>query len=401
MGEDVTRSELLNRASILTIAEIEFFHAYFLLKKMQQVADRVGITYGASFQTKKRVEEILLGQTKNNTKRKNINNRDNFTNEEWSSRQKKIEGIVDKILEDKRVLRLLELGNFKLEYLKDKSKLNEALNHTTKKEEINNREEPTSHNDDDADGVYEKDPFAPKRINANIQKSSILSTLGLEQPIIEQEQPEQGKLGQEKLEQGKPVDSSARTSKQSINTTTIKSGPEYNPSSIANTSQQTTKINSDYTNTTIAVFASEFNPITIKDSYIIGEALRLFGNVTILVLKSYNQSTYGIVKDLCGDDKRITVINWEKPEVEYMPYKNNIVHIKPMESQTNTAEAINSLEMNQIVHRAYKEVYVAVPNRLSCINSVNVVDMCKKGGDITNLLPNSVSRKIIQSILGG
>ena len=43
MGVDVTRSELLNRASILTIAEIEFFHAYFLLKKMQQVADRVGI----------------------------------------------------------------------------------------------------------------------------------------------------------------------------------------------------------------------------------------------------------------------------------------------------------------------------------------------------------------------
>lgn len=390
MGVDVTRSELLNRASILTIAEIEFFHAYFLLKKMQQVADRVGITYGASFQTKKRVEEILLGQAKNNTKRKNINNRDNFTNEEWSSRQKKIEGIVDKILEDKRVLRLLELGNFKLEYLKDKSKLNEALNHTTKKEEIN-REEPTSHNDDDADEVYEKDPFAPKRINANIQKSSILSTLGLEQPIIEQEQPEQGK----------PVDSSARTSKQSINTTTIKPEPEYNPSSTANTSQQTTKINSDDTNTTIAVFASEFNPITIKDSYIIGEALRLFGNVTILVLKSYNQSTYGIVKDLCGDDKRITVINWEKPEVEYMPYKNNIVHIKPMESQTNTVETINSLEMNQIVHRAYKEVYLAVPNRLSCINSVNVVDMCKKGGDITNLLPNSVSRKIIQSILGG
>ena len=348
------------------------------------------LTYGASFQTKKRVEEILLGQAKNNTKRKNINNRDNFTNEEWSSRQKKIEGIVDKILEDKRVLRLLELGNFKLEYLKDKSKLNEALNHTTKKEEIN-REEPTSHNDDDADEVYEKDPFAPKRINANIQKSSILSTLGLEQPIIEQEQPEQGK----------PVDSSARTSKQSINTTTIKPEPEYNPSSTANTSQQTTKINSDDTNTTIAVFASEFNPITIKDSYIIGEALRLFGNVTILVLKSYNQSTYGIVKDLCGDDKRITVINWEKPEVEYMPYKNNIVHIKPMESQTNTVETINSLEMNQIVHRAYKEVYVAVPNRLSCINSVNVVDMCKKGGDITNLLPNSVSRKIIQSILGG
>lgn len=390
MGVDVTRSELLNRASILTIAEIEFFHTYFLLKKMQQVADRVGITYGASFQTKKRVEEILLGQTKNNTKRKNINNRDNFTNEEWSSRQKKIEGIVDKILEDKRVLRLLELGNFKLEYLKDKSKLNEALNHTTKKDEIN-REEPTSHNDDDADEVYEKDPFAPKRINANIQKSSILSTLGLEQPIIEQEQ----------TEQGKPVDSSARTAKQPINTTTIKPEPEYNPSSTANTSQQTTKINSDDTNTTIAVFASEFNPITIKDSYIIGEALRLFGNVTILVLKSYNQSTYGIVKDLCGDDKRITVINWEKPEVEYMPYKNNIVHIKPMESQTNTVETINSLEMNQIVHRAYKEVYVAVPNRLSCINSVNVVDMCKKGGDITNLLPNSVSRKIIQSILGG
>lgn len=390
MGVDVTRSELLNRASILTIAEIEFFHAYFLLKKMQQVADRVGITYGASFQTKKRVEEILLGQAKNNTKRKNINNRANFTNEEWSSRQKKIEGIVDKILEDKRVLMLLELGNFKLEYLKDKSKLNEALNHTTKKEEIN-REEPTSHNDDDADGVYEKDPFAPKRINANIQKSSILSTLGLEQPIIEQEQPEQGK----------PVDSSARTSKQLINTTTIKPEPEYNPSSTANTSHQTTKINSDDTNNTIAVFASEFNPITIKDSYIIGEALRLFGNVTILVLKSYNQSIYGIVKDLCGDDKRITVINWEKPEVEYMPYKNNIVHIKPMESQTNTVETINSLEMNQIVHRAYKEVYVAVPNRLSCINSVNVVDMCKKGGDITNLLPNSVSRKIIQSILGG
>ena len=395
MGVDVTRSELLNRASILTIAEIEFFHAYFLLKKMQQVADRVGITYGTSFQTKKRVEEILLGQTKNNTKRKNINNRDNFTNEEWSSRQKKIEGIVDKILEDKRVLRLLELGNFKLEYLKDKSKLNEALNHATKTDEIN-REEPTSHNDDDEDGVYEKDPFAPKRINANIQKSSILSTLGLEQPIIEQEQPEQGKPGQEKL-----VDSSARTAKQPINTTTIKPEPEYNPSSTANTSQQTTKINSDDTNTTIAVFASEFNPITIKDSYIIGEALRLFGNVTILVLKSYNQSTYGIVKDLCGDDKRITVINWEKPEVEYMPYKNNIVHIKPMESQTNTVETINSLEMNQIVHRSYKEVYVAVPNRLSCINSVNVVDMCKKGGDITNLLPNSVSRKIIQSILGG
>lgn len=395
MGVDVTRSELLNRASILTIAEIEFFHAYFLLKKMQQVADRVGITYGASFQTKKRVEEILLGQAKNNTKRKNINNRDNFTTEEWSSRQKKVEDIVDKILEDKRVLRLLELGNFKLEYLKDKSKLNEALNHATKKDEIN-REEPTSHNDDDADGVYERDPFAPKRINANIQKSSILSTLGLEKPIIEQEQPEQGKLGQEKL-----VDSSARTAKQPINTTTIKPEPEYNPSSTANTSQQTTKINSDDTNTTIAVFASEFNPITIKDSYIIGEALRLFGNVTILVLKSYNQSTYGIVKDLCGDDKRITVINWEKPEVEYMPYKNNIVHIKPMESQTNTVEVINSLEMNQIVHRAYKEIYVAVPNRLSCINSVNVVDMCKKGGDITNLLPNSVSRKIIQSILGG
>mgnify|MGYP001068438425 CR=1 FL=1 len=395
MGVDVTRSELLNRASILTIAEIEFFHAYFLLKKMQQVADRVGITYGASFQTKKRVEEILLGQAKNNTKRKNINNRDNFTTEEWSSRQKKVEDIVDKILEDKRVLRLLELGNFKLEYLKDKSKLNEALNHATKKDEIN-REEPTSHNDDDADGVYEKDPFAPKRINANIQKSSILSTLGLEKPIIEQEQPEQGKLGQEKL-----VDSSARTAKQPINTTTIKPEPEYSPSSTANTSQQTTKINSDDTNTTIAVFASEFNPITIKDSYIIGEALRLFGNVTILVLKSYNQSTYGIVKDLCGDDKRITVINWEKPEVEYMPYKNNIVHIKPMESQTNTVEVINSLEMNQIVHRAYKEIYVAVPNRLSCINSVNVVDMCKKGGDITNLLPNSVSRKIIQSILGG
>lgn len=388
MGVDVTRSELLNRASILTIAEIEFFHAYFLLKKMQQVADRVGITYGASFQTKKRVEEILLGQTKNNTKRKNINNRDNFTNEEWSSRQKKIEGIVDKILEDKRVLRLLELGNFKLEYLKDKSKLNEALNHTTKKDEIN-REEPTSHNDDDADEVYEKDPFEPKRINANIQKSSILSTLGLEQP-------EQGKP-----EQGQTVDSSARTAKQLINTTTIKPEPEYNPSSTATTSHQTTKINSDDTNNTIAVFASEFNPITIKDSYIIGEALRLFGNVTILVLKSYNQSIYGIVKDLCGDDKRITVINWEKPEVEYMPYKNNIVHIKPMESQTNTVETINSLEMNQIVHRAYKEVYVAVPNRLSCINSVNVVDMCKKGGDITNLLPNSVSRKIIQSILGG
>lgn len=401
MDRNIARIELLNRAAILTPKEISFTKAYCDTGSIKKSVEAAGIAASNTSVLKRKIEAALTGQLKNNGKRKSINNRTKYTDTQWEDRQKSICYIVDVILNKEGLADTIVMNKFVFDYLAPGTKVelesnnqNDSITDVEAQEEskvthVNFNESDYTDSEDESDTINSggytdstlEDAFETKKTKASISRQDMMAGL-----LPKKQQTD--KIDKESI----TVDS---VTNHQVNS-------QAENARIRGLASYTVRPNSVNSSDIIAVYASYCHPLTNKDVYIVNELLRLFNNVIFLVLKKRDSNwEYLAAKKAFESEARVKVESWDKPEEYYQQYSNSLIHIKPVDSSTNMVELLRDLELKQIVNQGYREIYISLPASIACITSEKLVDMCKRGGDITNFIPADIARHSIQQILGG
>lgn len=418
MDKTIFKTTLFNRLSILTQKEIQFLKAYIKSKSMRSAAESAGIALSSVSVVRKKIEGIITGDIQENGRRKGVNRPDKYDDITWETRQLNIKNITDAIVEKDEFIEAIENKQFALNMLIEgttKLMLGNKINaDNTRDQTLAERDKETASNE-----ILQSEPN-DINIDSSLDTDESDNKQDSDRPDLDGQEDIHTSPGEEafltpnksRTEFGRSplADILNQTSTDKTDKDKDKEDKEDKVNNIKYRVHEGDKrtISNDKTNINVVnndteiVYASQFNPITAKDEYIITQALNMFKSITVLVLQSHSQDwAFGVVHGLYKGDNRIKIVKCEKTEYNYCEYKSNIIYIKPLDVTSDPKELIGYLELGHRISSGYKEIYIPLPYNVACISSEKVTSICKHGGNISKLLPYSASQEIIRHILGG
>lgn len=145
----------------------------------------------------------------------------------------------------------------------------------------------------------------------------------------------------------------------------------------------------------------KFDPMTIRDEYIIKEALNIFGKI-IVVIENNTKCHYriqdsirkSIVQRVYAGDNRVTFADTYKSVQEYMTKNNGYIEIKAIGIKDSIEELVNNHRISKLLNNQYRVVYIPIPSEYDCVTTDIVCKAVDGYSNIDGLVPKQVSSLI-------
>ena len=151
----------------------------------------------------------------------------------------------------------------------------------------------------------------------------------------------------------------------------------------------------------MAVYPGTFDPITNGHVSIIKAGLVVFDKLIVAVLgnpKKNNLFTVDerieIIKDCFGDEGRIEVDSFDGLLVDYCRKKNAKVVLRGLRAVADFEYELQMANMNRHLYVGMETVFLMANDAYFYVSSNIVKEAASLGGDVSALVPPSVSRRL-------
>lgn len=151
----------------------------------------------------------------------------------------------------------------------------------------------------------------------------------------------------------------------------------------------------------IAIYPGSFDPITNGHLDIVTRAAQMFDKVIVLVaVNSNKQSRFDIkdrvemIKESVASLNNVEVDSYEGLTVEYAKTHDSKFLIRGLRAVTDFDYEFQLAAANEYVDSSIDTVFLMSKAEKSFINSSSIMELAKKGIDVSSLVPNAVIKRL-------
>ncbi|WP_099188066.1 pantetheine-phosphate adenylyltransferase [Tepidibacter mesophilus] len=158
----------------------------------------------------------------------------------------------------------------------------------------------------------------------------------------------------------------------------------------------------------IAVYPGSFDPITNGHLDIIKRASKLFDKLIVAVL--YNSSKNSLftfeervelIKEVVKDIDNVEVDSFTGLLIDYCNDKKVNAIIRGLRAVSDFEYELQMAQMNRQLNQNIETVILTTSTKYSFISSSLIKEVGKFRGDISELVPNNVSKQVYKKLHGG
>ncbi len=154
-----------------------------------------------------------------------------------------------------------------------------------------------------------------------------------------------------------------------------------------------------------AVYAGSFDPVTNGHIDIITRAARLFGSITVLVMKNENKTPLFSIEErvdmLARSVEKIPGVRVETAQGLLADYarKNNVqVLVRGLRGAADIEPEFSAAYFNKQFYSGAETVFLPTDSALQFISSTLVKEVAKAGGDIKKFVPPQVAAAMAKKL---
>ena len=151
----------------------------------------------------------------------------------------------------------------------------------------------------------------------------------------------------------------------------------------------------------IAIYPGSFDPITNGHLDILNRALGIFDKVIVLVAVNPNKKTRfspeerkAMIIEAVGNNPKVAVDSYDGLTVKYAKEHDANYLIRGLRAVTDFEYEFQLATANDYADNSIDTVFLMSKNDKSFINSSMIMELHEKGIDVSNLVPESVSKRL-------
>lgn len=152
---------------------------------------------------------------------------------------------------------------------------------------------------------------------------------------------------------------------------------------------------------TLAVYPGTFDPLTNGHVSLILRGLKLFDSIVVAVAADTSKGTLfsleerlALAREALGGQERVTVEPFHGLLVDYAEERGAHVILRGLRAVSDFEYEFQLALMNRKLKRKIETMFLMTDYRWLYISSTIVKDVAKHGGDITDLVPETVHRAL-------
>lgn len=156
-------------------------------------------------------------------------------------------------------------------------------------------------------------------------------------------------------------------------------------------------------NLTTAIYPGSFDPITNGHIDILKRASKLFDNVIIAVLENPTKTPFfsvteriSLIKETVSELKNVQVDSFKGLTVDYARQKNAKVLIRGLRAVSDFEYEMQMAQMNKNLFPNLETIFLVPSVENSFLSSSLVKEVSILGGDVSQIVPDSVNKKLIK-----
>ncbi len=153
----------------------------------------------------------------------------------------------------------------------------------------------------------------------------------------------------------------------------------------------------------IAIYPGTFDPITNGHLDIIKRSLGIFDKIIVAVAQNSNKKTLfnlnerrEMIKEALVDEKRIEVDAFEGLTVEYAKKMGACAILRGLRAVADFEYELQMANMNRKLNTSLETVFMMTSEKSFFVSSRNVKEVANFGGDISELVPPIVAKKVYE-----
>ena len=151
----------------------------------------------------------------------------------------------------------------------------------------------------------------------------------------------------------------------------------------------------------IAIYPGSFDPITNGHLDILNRALGIFDKVIVLVAVNPNKKSRfspeerkAMIVEAVGNNPKVAVDSYDGLTVKYAREHDAKYLIRGLRAVTDFEYEFQLATANDYADNSIDTVFLMSKNDKSFINSSMIMELHEKGIDVSNLVPESVSKRL-------
>lgn len=156
----------------------------------------------------------------------------------------------------------------------------------------------------------------------------------------------------------------------------------------------------EITNMKIAVYPGSFDPITNGHLDILNRALNIFDKVIVLIAINPNKTNRfspeerkAMIEEAVNN-KNVVVDTWDGLTVRYAKEHGATHLIRGLRAVTDFEYEFQLASANDFADSSIDSVFLMSKGEKSFINSSSIMELYKKGVDVSTLVPDSVIKRL-------
>ena len=151
----------------------------------------------------------------------------------------------------------------------------------------------------------------------------------------------------------------------------------------------------------VAIYPGSFDPITNGHLDILNRALGIFDKVIVLIAVNPNKKSRfspeerkAMIKEAVEDNPKVVVDSYDGLTVKYARDHDAKYLIRGLRAVTDFEYEFQLATANDYADSSIDTVFLMSKNDKSFINSSMIMELHEKGIDVSNLVPESVSKRL-------
>ncbi len=158
----------------------------------------------------------------------------------------------------------------------------------------------------------------------------------------------------------------------------------------------------------IVVFPGSFDPFTWGHLEVIQRALNMFERVIVAVgVSGSKQALFSadarvkMIEDACKSMRAVTVTAFEGLAVDFAKAAGAVALIRGLRSEADFTYEMPMALANRQLEKSLETIFIPTNPKYSYVSSTLVKEIARLDGDVTSMVPPSVSKKLAEKLRVG